>query len=200
LVLVANFIWIITSQSFRTGQKKTGDYEVVKDILTRHELIVDSSEQQIERPIEYEEQKKYYSGKKKTHTRKNQLIILPNGADIVDINIGEPGPVSDFNLFKKQQQKFEPEPKFKGDKAYVGGFQISTPHKKPKKQELTSAQKEDNKKFSRQRIFVEHLIGKIKFFRIAAERFRLHRSNYEQVISAVCGLVRLRIGALILPN
>jgi DDE superfamily endonuclease len=168
--------------------------------LTRHQLILDSFEQQIERPIEYEDKKNIIQKKRKLTPEKNQLIILTTGADIVDIKIGEPGSISDFNLFKKQQQKFELEHKFKRDKAYVGGFDISTPHKKPKKQELSSAQKEDNKNFSRQRIFVKHLIGKIKFFRIAAERFRLHRSNYEQVISAVCGLVRLRIGALILPT
>ncbi|MGC8453754.1 MAG: transposase family protein [Cylindrospermopsis raciborskii] len=44
---------------------------------------MDSYEQPIERPSEYEKQKKYYSGKKKTHTRKNQLIVLPKGKDIV---------------------------------------------------------------------------------------------------------------------
>ena len=57
--------------------------------------------------------------------------------------------------------------------------------------------KEENKKKSQQRIFVEHLIRILKIFRIASERFRLNSKNYEQVILTVCGLVRLRIGALI---
>ena len=34
---------------------------------------------------------------------------------------------------------------------------------------------------------------------IARERFRLHPETYEQVILAVCGLVRLRIGTVVLP-
>ena len=55
------------------------------EILTDYELIVDSAEQEIPRPRDYQEQKKFYSGKKKEHTRKNQLIVLPGGADIVDI-------------------------------------------------------------------------------------------------------------------
>ena len=38
----------------------------------------------------------------------------------------------------------------------------------------------------------------IKIFRIAGERFRLKEENYEKVILTICGLVRLRIGALIL--
>jgi len=38
-----------------------------------------------------------------------------------------------------------PEQKFAGDQAYIGEPQIKTPHKKPKKQELTELQKEENK-------------------------------------------------------
>ncbi|OHY35598.1 hypothetical protein BCV63_15790 [Cylindrospermopsis raciborskii CS-508] len=43
----------------RTGKKNSSDYEVVKEILTELELIVDSYEQPIDRPGEYQEQKKY---------------------------------------------------------------------------------------------------------------------------------------------
>lgn len=53
--------------------------------------------------------------------------------------------------------------------------------------------------FSSNRVFVEHIIRVIKIFRVASERFRLHPNTYEQVILTVCGLVRLRIGSLVLP-
>ncbi len=59
---------------------------------------MDSSEQARERPGEYEQHKKYYSGKKKNHTLKNQLIVLPDAKDIVDVTAGAPGPKSDINL------------------------------------------------------------------------------------------------------
>ncbi|MEM7578438.1 MAG: hypothetical protein AAF316_01065 [Cyanobacteria bacterium P01_A01_bin.80] len=36
--------------------------------MTEFELIVDTYEQTIERPGDYKEQKKYYSGKKVNHT------------------------------------------------------------------------------------------------------------------------------------
>jgi len=49
------------------------------------------------------------------------------------------------------------------------------------------------------RIFVEHLIRVVKIFRIASERFRLNSWKYEQIIMTICGIVRLRIGALVLP-
>ncbi|WP_254175218.1 transposase family protein [Planktothrix tepida] len=47
------------------------------------ELVVDSYEQPRERPTDNEEQKKYYLGKKKAHTFKNQVIVMPNGKEIV---------------------------------------------------------------------------------------------------------------------
>ena len=43
------------------------------------ELIVDSSEKSRERPKESEKQEKYYSGKNKNHTFKNQIITTPKG-------------------------------------------------------------------------------------------------------------------------
>jgi DDE superfamily endonuclease len=125
-------------------------------------------------------------------------VILPQAQDIIDIKIGEYGPKSDINIFREVQVKFKPTQQFKGDKAFIGGQNISTPHKKPKKAELTEQQNEENKIFSGKRIFVEHLIRLVKIFRIAEQRFRLRFNNYNRVIGAVCGLVRLRIESLIL--
>ena len=58
--------------------------------------------------------------------------------------------------------------------------------------------KKENQKKAQKRIFVEHVIRLIKKFKVARERFRLKESNYEKVILTICGLVRLRIGALML--
>ena len=80
--------------------------EVVQELLTHFELLVDSTEQDRERPGEYKEQKKIFSGKKKKHTFKNQFIILPEAQDIVDVIVDQPGHASDFNLLREQQKKF----------------------------------------------------------------------------------------------
>ena len=175
--------------------KKNSELEIVLELLTDFELIVDSSEQPRERPRDYEEQKKFFSGKKKNHTLKNQFIVLPNGEDIVDCTAGAPGPKS---LFRERQKAFDENQKFNGDKGYIGEASIKTPHKKPKNQELTASQKQENKEFSTKRIVVEHIIRLVKIFRVASERFRLNPQKYEQVFLTICGLVRLRIGALIL--
>jgi hypothetical protein len=171
--------------------------EEVLENLTELQLIVDSSEQAIERPLDYQTQKKYYSGKKHYHTFKSQFIILPSGKDIVDVVVGKPGPVSDIKLCREQLSKFQPEQTLIGDKAYVGSDQIRTPTKKPPKGELTKEQKEANKILSQDRIFVEHVIRILKIFRIAQERFRLRKNRYKSVILTVCGLVRLRIGSFL---
>ena len=179
-------------------KKSDSNNEKFLEDLTEYELIVDSQEQAIERPLDYETQKKYYSGKKKYHTFKNQLIVLPLGEDIVDVVVSKKGPVSDIKLCREQLSEFDPKQTLIGDKAYVGSEQIKTPTKKPPKGELTLEEKEANKKLSQRRIFVEHVIRIMKIFRIAQERFRLHKKRYASVILTVCGLVRLRIGSLIL--
>jgi hypothetical protein len=152
-----------------------------------------------ERPGEYKEQKKYYSGKKKSHTFKNQITVLPDGQDIVDVIAGEPGPKSDISLFRENQKDFDTNQKFQGDKGYIGEPSIKTPTKKPKKGELTLFQTEKNNQMASDRILVEHLIRLLKIFRVASERFRLNPCKSEQIIMTICGLVRFRIGALVLP-
>jgi hypothetical protein len=156
-------------------KKSPEEMEEILEELTEHELIVDSAEQVIERPSDYETQKKYYSGKQKRHTFKNQVIVLPKGADIVDVVVGKPGPMSDIKICRQTLNKFAYQQAFSGDKAYIGEPQITTPQKKPKNGQLTEEQKEENKALSSKRIFVEHLIRIVKIFKIAQERFRLHK-------------------------
>ena len=81
----------------------------------------------------------------------------------------------------------------------MGEPSIKTPQKKQKNRELTASQKQQNKEFSSERIVVEHVIRLMKIFRVASERFRLNSQKYEQVLLTICGLVRLRIGTIILP-
>ena len=180
-------------------KKNESDLMVVQEILTDYELIVDSYEQVRERPGDNEEQEKYFSGKKSNHTFKSQIIIMPDGRDIVDVVAGEPGTKSDITMFRENRDNFDPKQSFKGDLGYLGEDLIDTPIKKPRNKELTSDQKKSNKAFSSKRIFVEHRIRSVKIFRVVQDRFRLNPKKYEQVILTICGLVRLRIRALILP-
>ena len=179
-------------------KKNDSDLEWVLEILKEKELIVDSYEQPIERPTNAREQKKYYSGKQKRPTKKNQVIVMPNGKEIVDVVVGETKATADIVIWRKQSSSLDVLQRYQGDKAYVGEPSINTPHKKPRGRTMTPAQKRANKSKAQKRIFVEHLIRLIKIFRIAAERFRLKSKNYEPVILVVCGLIRWRIGAIVM--
>ena len=163
---------ILPASQMEEVEREPQKYEELRQSLTEYQLIVDSAEQPTVRPVDYEEQKKYYSGKKKMHTMKNQFIVLPQGQDIVDVTVGNLGKTSDINLFRSTQHKFDESQKFLGDKAYKGETAITTPHKKPKNGEITELQNKENKKLSSSRIGGEHVIGKIKIFRVASEKFR----------------------------
>jgi DDE superfamily endonuclease/Helix-turn-helix of DDE superfamily endonuclease len=189
---------ILPSSLMEQAKKGKEELEMIKEMLTEYELIVDSWEQPRERPKDNQTQKEYYSGKKKQHTFKGQVVTLPAGKDLVDVEVGRQGKASDINIFREQQKKFNIEQRFMGDKGYQGGVNIKTPQKKPKGRELTDLQKEANKAISSERIYVEHVIRIIKIFRAAKERFRMKGNKYEEVILTICGLVRLRIGTLIL--
>ena len=100
-------------------QNALGNDEFVQQLLTSHELLVDSAEQPRQRPKDYQEQEKFFSGKKQRHTFKNQFISLPKGKDIVDVIVGERGPEADVNLLREQQSNFSEQQNFTGDKAYI---------------------------------------------------------------------------------
>ncbi|MGG6288224.1 transposase family protein, partial [Leptolyngbya sp. AN03gr2] len=174
-------------------------WSVVTEMLVDWELIVDSTEQVRQRPDDSELQKQHYSGKKKQTTYKQSVIGFPDGSDIVDATVAHPGPKADIRLFQQQQSQFRTTQTFAGDKAYQGAERTRTPHKKPRGRELSEAQTEANRIFAGERIVIEHLMRHLKIFRAAKEIVRLRKDNYIEVILAICGLVRLRLGAIELP-
>jgi hypothetical protein len=121
--------------------------------------------------------------------------VTPNGQEIVDVVVGKPGQTSGLNIGRSTQTKLAFLQRFKGDKGYVGASFIDTPPKKPRSGELNGREKPENREKASQRIFVEHRIRVIKIFRRTQKRFRLKKRNYERVIIAICGLMRLRVGA-----
>jgi hypothetical protein len=64
--------------------------------------------------------------------------------------------------------------------------EVCIPHKKPKKQELTEEQKEENKKLASQRIRVEHALSGLKRYRILVDQLRLRDYTKYDVILGVC--------------
>ena len=65
---------------------------------------------------------------------------------------------------------------------------MQTPTRKPRGKGLTDRQKRGNRRVSRRRIVVEHGIGKMTIWRIAADRYRNPRRRHTLVFKNVAGL------------
>lgn len=159
-------------------------------------LIVDCTEQPIQRPGTDAVQREHYSGKKKRHTLKTEYVVTGKGR-IVAASASHPGSHHDLTI----RRKGPPLPK--RARAYVdSGYQgydkdhanLEFPYKKPKRGELNDEEKEYNRGLSSFRVRVEHRIGRVKRFRIVAERFRNPLRTHDTKVSIVAGLVNLEDG------
>ena len=66
-----------------------------------------------------------------------------------------------------------------------------TPKKKSRHHPLTVEQKVANRELARQRIFVEHVIRKVKIFRILSERYRNRRKRFGLRFNLIASLYNL---------
>ncbi len=159
--------------------------------------IVDATEQPTYRPQGKDTHKRYYSGKKKRHTLKTQIVVRPGG-DIVDVSHTVPGSQHDKSLYDNSRVagQLEPDEAMMGDSGYQGmqhDHLAILPHKKPRGGQLTAEQKAFNRCLSKARVVVENTICQIKTFRVMADRYRHPRDSYNDVFHMVAALVNRRI-------
>ena len=162
--------------------------------LTREQIdrvLIDSFETAIPRPSLNDRQKRVYSGKKKRHTRKTQIVTDATG-EVLDLDPGHRGPAADKKIYEASGVADQfPDARKQGDLAYKGTPGVEVPHKKPKGGELTVEQKEENRQQASVRVHVEHGIRRVKGFKIVRENYRHAIGLFPMVASAVVGLVHL---------
>ncbi len=159
--------------------------------------IVDATEQPLQRPQDQAIQKAHYSGKKKRHTLKTQVVVSPDG-ELMDVSQTVPGSQHDKKLYDESgvDDYLDEDEAMMGDSGYQGiqqGHQAILPIKKPKGGELTPEQKAHNRRVSRIRVVVEHTIAQIKTFRVMAAVYRHVREGYNNIFQIVAVLVNRRI-------
>lgn len=152
-------------------------------------LFFDATEQPIQRPADRGGQKRFYSGKKKRHTLKHQLVVDQHGK-IRAVSPTYPGKVHDKRVYDRERTQTFPGSLRKGDLGYLGTL-LLIPHKKPKGKSLTDEQKQQNRRHASERIVVEHVIGKMKVFKIVSERFRNPIKSHSGIFKNVAGLYNL---------
>lgn len=156
-------------------------------------LLIDSFETPVRRPSLQDRQKRLYSGKKKCHTLKTQVVTSSKG-DILEISPGHRGPRADIRIYEESavHERYPHADKI-ADKAYQSQDhrELISPHKKPKGGELTPEQRQENRTIAQKRIYVEHGIRRIKAFRILRQDYRLALGLFPMIAHAVVGLVQL---------
>ena len=155
------------------------------------------TERPMQRPKDPEAQKVYYSGKKKQHTVKNNLMINAE-SKVVLLTPSCEGRIHD----KRIAETIGYSPPCGSSLYQDAGFQgftcpdvaIIQPKKKPKGQELTVEEKAKNREILSIRIRVEHAIGGIKRYRIVKDKLRNYKSGFSDlVMETCCGLHNFRL-------
>lgn len=157
-------------------------------------LIMDCTEQPVQRP--HRKQRCWYSGKKKRHTIKNEIIVTEKGK-IVAVSDDAPGRVHDIEI----RRRGPPLPK--NARAYAdSGYQgyqndhpaLEIPFKKSKNKPLAKDQKEYNHALSRYRVLGEHVLARMKRFRILADRYRYPKGSHGEKFAIIAGVTNLMAG------
>jgi hypothetical protein len=160
-------------------------------VETIDRLLIDSFETAIPRPSLNERQKRVYSGKKKRHTLKTQVVTDATG-EVLDVDGGHRGPVADKKLYEASAVATQyPQATKQADLAYLGTAGVQTPQRTPRGGELTAAQREANRQLASVRVHVEHGIRRVKGFRIVRENYRHAIGLFPMVVAAVVGLTHL---------
>ena len=177
---ICRIVTDIESTLMKTGKFRiSGKKALLKDSDYPEIVVMDVTETAIERPKK--KQKRYYSGKKKCHTLKTQLVINQETREIICTAFG-PGHCHDFNLFKKSKIHFHPETNSLQDSGYQGikDYHPNSyiPRKKPKNGKLSRIEKDYNRVLAQERIVVEHVNRSLKIFKILSSRYRNRRRRY----------------------
>jgi hypothetical protein len=178
--------------------KRLKTFEEVEQYFPGFMAFTDCTEQQIPKPEDKRRRKAYYSGKKKRHTVKTQLMVNDQGAMVHKLR-HKKGRRHDYDIYKEGHPVTSKEVVNVFDLGYLGvekdfpEQKSSLPKKKKINLELSQEEKDYNKNHSRKRIVIEHTICKLKKYRIMSDIFRNKLRKYNRVSDIVAGLVNYRI-------
>jgi DDE superfamily endonuclease len=183
-------------------RKKLGSVTEVMAAFPEVRVVIDSKEQRVNRPTGYDAQKPYYSGKKKAHTVKTQVVVDPSGR-IESVGDSVPGGANhDLPLLCGSGilEQLAPGEAAMVDKGYVGlknyypDTPVVIPFKARRNHPLTEEQKAYNREVARYRIVVEHTMAQLNRFTVLRQVFRgQQRGQHSQVVRVVARLVNRRL-------
>ena len=161
-------------------------------------LIIDGTERRRQRPKNPEKQTLHYSGKKKTHTDKNVVIVNLPRKQVGFLSQTYTGKTNDKKIADQEDIVYPAEAVLYKDTGFQGYEpavkETRQAKKKPPRGELTAAEKRTNRKLARIRVKVEHALSGVKRCRIVKDVLRNTREGVsDSVMEAACGLHNLRV-------
>ena len=147
--------------------------------------------------VHKKKQRRFYSGKKKRHTLKTQLVVNKTSGKIMAVEV-RAGKTHDFRIFKESGVHVLTTNKIIVDSGYQGLQKIHAntqlPKKKSKKQKLTKADKVANRELASNRVMNEHVNGLLKRSKILAEKYRNRRKRFGLRINLLAGIYNFELG------
>ncbi len=135
-----------------------GKKQLVRGFSQARVVVMDVMETPIEPPSR--RQRSFYSGKKRRHTFKCQIVIDSGSGRIICTFFGK-GRKHDFKLAQASGVRFAPKTESLQHKGYQAIQKLHAnsrlPHKKPRGGQLTQTQKADNRILARRRVVIEHV-------------------------------------------
>ncbi|KAM3115639.1 transposase family protein [Phormidesmis sp. 146-33] len=155
--------------------------ESMEQFLERYrdvkEVILDGTERPVQRPQETQNQKAHYSGKKRRHTRKHTTGSTRKKRVIL-LTKAQPGKIHDKRQLDEADlvDKIPDAVRIEADLGFQGlqneFVNVHLPHKKPRGKELSEAQKQHNREFSRQRVVCEQAHAGMKRYGAVSDIYR----------------------------
>ncbi|KAK5579700.1 hypothetical protein RB653_009386 [Dictyostelium firmibasis] len=165
-------------------------------------IAADSTSIDIETPIDYQIQKKFYSGKSKSHVVKFHCEVSTTSYRLLLLHPeGFPGAVDDIKIadqiYMEKDHNGEPQyysngrmirrhDKFPilGDRAYISLPNFVVPHKrsKKKKEKPTPDQVVHNNFVSSNRVYVENFFLKINHFKVVSTTYRGNLEHLNKIV------------------
>lgn len=188
-------------RNIQKGRKRISSFEdLQREFPEIAEIFIDTTEQQRLRPKK-QVQKRYYSGKKKRHTLKTQLVVGQTGK-ILLVSKPYSGKHHDYDIFQRERTA-DTIPKqshsyldrgFQGVKKDFPLLHWFIPVKCNRwKRILTRSEKIFNTKLAKKRIKVEHIISRLKKYAILGSVFRNRITYYQTDFRNIAALTNFRL-------
>jgi len=126
-------------------------------------------------------------------------VIVHRESKIIIATAFGQGRMHDFHLFKQSRVRFAAKTLCLADKGYVGITKLHPnsriPVKKSKHHPLTPEEKKVNRALAKERIYAEHVIGRLKVFRILSERYRNRRKRFRLRFNLIAAIYNMEIAS-----